>query len=101
MLCDLCQPSLIPFEKREVLAASILDIGKVSLRAASKYAEKDTDGKKASEAIEWIQSAFAIVEKLENSVTPGLKDLKVDHEHRFITSYLIKKYFQSIRFYEV
>lgn len=68
--------------KREILAASVLDIGKAILKAASRSVEiqQDADGRKASEAIEWIQSAFAMVEKTENTATPGIADLKVAYK---------------------
>ena len=81
-----------------MLAASILDTGKTILKAASKSVDSqhDVDGRKASEAVLWIQSAFAVVEKTENAASPGLADLKVD---RITTTAIVKLTMSSMQFY--
>lgn len=67
--------------KREHLAAKILEIGKGIMKSTSRTSERDasgiTDAKRAVDAVKWIQKAFALVEKMEDTATPGIPDLKV------------------------
>jgi hypothetical protein len=58
--------------QRELLAAKLLEIGK------SVLSNKDIgDGVSTLDAVKWLQKAFAIIEKLEDSATPGPGQLKV------------------------
>jgi hypothetical protein len=66
---DIAEGSHALWRQCELLAAKLLEIGKSVL--------SDKDGAGALDAVKWLQRGFAITEKLEDSATPGLGQLKV------------------------
>jgi len=58
-----------------------MDIGKSILKACSRVSADGStapaDAKRAQDAVQWIQKAFGLVDKMEETETPGLKELKV------------------------
>ncbi|TDL22344.1 hypothetical protein BD410DRAFT_821261 [Rickenella mellea] len=85
--------SLVSIHDREMLASKILEIGKAIMKNPSRPSV-DTDGgvdaKKAFDAVKWIQKAFYLVEKMEDTATPGTSELK-----RTILRSLARAYFLS------
>ncbi|THH10579.1 hypothetical protein EW145_g1240 [Phellinidium pouzarii] len=72
--------SLITVPDRELLAARMLEIGKSILKASSRGsgdgAAALADSRRAQDAVRWIQKAFTLVEKMEDTETPGMAELK-------------------------
>jgi len=66
--------------QREQLASKILEIGKSIAREHSAAGKQGPsvaqDGKRAQNAIKWIQKAFTLIEKSGYQETPGLRELK-------------------------
>jgi hypothetical protein len=55
----------------------LLEIGKSILRGSSGEANSSGDSVKAQDAVRWMQKAYNMIEQLDNSVTPGMAELKV------------------------
>lgn len=63
--------------QRELLAAKLFDIGKSILKSASGSVGGNADGRKAQDAVSWLQKSYTMVEQVDPSLTPGIRDLKV------------------------
>ena len=63
------------------MAAKILEIGRSILKVSARTSKEDTSGvtdaKTAQDAVKWIQKAFALIEKMEDTASPGMAELKV------------------------
>ena len=57
------------------------EIGKSMLKASARLAEDSTihliDAKRALDSIKWFQKAFMLLDKMEESATPNITELKV------------------------
>jgi hypothetical protein len=63
--------------KCEQLAGKLLEMGRSLLRNNSREGKDMSDV--AADAVRWLQKAFAITEKLDDSLAPGFTELKVRH----------------------
>jgi len=72
--------NLITSADRELLASRILGIGKGILKATSRVSADGlappADAKRAQDAVKWIQKAFALIDKMEDTATAGVVELK-------------------------
>lgn len=63
------------------MASRILGIGKEILKTSSRVSADGlvppADAKRAQDAVKWIQRAFSLIEKMEDTDTAGVVDLKV------------------------
>lgn len=63
------------------MASRMTEIGKSMLKTSARLAEDNTinltDAKKALDSIKWFQKAFMLLEKMEESASPSLAELKV------------------------
>ncbi|KZP32796.1 SPO22-domain-containing protein [Athelia psychrophila] len=75
---------------RELLAAKLFEIGKGILKSASASTSGNADGRKAQDAVSWLQKSYSMVEQVDASITPGIGDLK-----RSILRSLSRAYFTS------
>ncbi|KZV81777.1 SPO22-domain-containing protein [Exidia glandulosa HHB12029] len=80
---------LVPRD-RQLLAARVLEIGRSVLRKPTGSGAT-ADGKHAQEAVQWLQKAFALVEKIEE--LPDVPELK-----RSILRSLSKAYYTAAAF---
>lgn len=46
---------------------------------------KEPDGTRPGDVVIWVQKAFSLADQLEDSVTPGLAELKVRGSKHFVT----------------
>jgi hypothetical protein len=71
------------YTQRQYLASKILDIGKSGLRSSMRpgvvEAPQIHDASKIHESIRWMQRAFALTERSDDSATSGMAELKVGH----------------------
>ncbi|KAL5495788.1 SPO22_1 [Sanghuangporus weigelae] len=86
--------SLVPIPDREHIAARIMVIGKSILKTSTRTSEDGAaalgDAKKAQNSVVWLRRAFTLVEKMEDSESPGITDLK-----RTILRSLVRAYYLS------
>ncbi|KAL5476400.1 SPO22_3 [Sanghuangporus weigelae] len=86
--------SLVPIPDREHIASRIMVIGKSFLKASTRTSEDGAaalgDAKKAQDSIVWLRRAFTLVEKMEDSESLGITDLK-----RTILRSLVRAYYLS------
>ncbi|KAL5534754.1 hypothetical protein ACEPAG_1218 [Sanghuangporus baumii] len=86
--------SLVPIPDREHIAARIMVIGKSILKASTRTSEDGAaalgGAKKAQDSVVWLRRAFTLVEKMEDSESLGIRDLK-----RTILRSLVRAYYLS------
>ncbi|EJD04521.1 uncharacterized protein FOMMEDRAFT_146421 [Fomitiporia mediterranea MF3/22] len=86
--------SLVAITDRELLASKIMEIGKSILRASARVQGESSaglvDAKRALDAIKWLQKAFTLVEKMEDSESAGVSEVK-----RSILRSLVRAYHLS------
>ncbi|KZT09061.1 uncharacterized protein LAESUDRAFT_647835 [Laetiporus sulphureus 93-53] len=66
---------LLP-QDRGSLASKLLEIGKALLRAGSRVTDVTLRGRRAGDAVKWLQKAFTVLEYLDEASSPGKGDLK-------------------------
>ncbi|KAJ7223591.1 meiosis protein SPO22/ZIP4 like-domain-containing protein [Mycena pura] len=77
--------SFLPPHDRERLACKLHDIGKSVLKAQAGGAE----GNEGQEALTWLQKAFAIADRLDDSAGKGMAELKVSILRTIARAYFI------------
>ncbi|KAK7688019.1 hypothetical protein QCA50_008389 [Cerrena zonata] len=83
------QLSLLSSQDRFRVASKLLEIGKSSLRAAQNDVSPQ-ESTRSSESVKWLQSAFSIIERSDDSELAGVAVLK-----RSILRSLARAYFVS------
>ncbi|KAF7340474.1 hypothetical protein MVEN_01967700 [Mycena venus] len=78
--------SLLPPHDRERLACKLHDIGKSVLKTQATAGEAGTEG---LEAVSWLQKAFAIADKLDDSATHAAPELKISILRTMARAYFI------------
>ncbi|KAJ7362964.1 meiosis protein SPO22/ZIP4 like-domain-containing protein [Mycena albidolilacea] len=78
---------LLPPHDRERLACKLHDIGKSVLKTQGD-AEAGTEG---PEAVTWLQKAFAVADKLDDSVAHGAPELKISILRTMARAYFISR----------
>jgi hypothetical protein len=72
------RPEVSPFcHQRELLASKILEIGRSFLTGSARENEKNIDAR-AEEGVNWLQRAFTLAEPLDDTLTAGAAELKVE-----------------------
>jgi Meiosis protein SPO22/ZIP4 like len=62
--------------QRELLASKVLEIGRSLLTGCGRDNGKKIDTR-AEEAVSWLQKAFSLAERLDDTLTAGATELKV------------------------
>jgi hypothetical protein len=78
------------------LASKILEIGKAIARersiASKQKPDAIQDGKRAQDAVKWMQKSLALIENITIGETTGILELKAS----FSSNFIHERYFQYI-----